>query len=322
MLRPGDVLGEFVLGPALAEGPTGTLHAGQRRRDGLTVAVRVVPPELVRDDAHWNRFIETAREVWHRERRHIAPVVGHGTLSDGHRFVAFGLAEGRTLAELLAEHPLEPAEVLSMLRGVCRALEAAHHHGVFHGALSSASVCMGSDHDGQLRARVLELGSSVLLDAGPPRSGAVPKDGATPPAEVARDLRALGVLCFESLTGSPFVEGSDDAEASVSDLRPELGPHFDEPVSSMITGSAKPASAADAHARLVQAARRAGYDVGNAIPAAPREARDDSRTGARTATKPKARPKAGWSDVAGVAGPALFVLALLALAFVLLRSRG
>lgn len=270
----GETLGEFVVGAVLAEGRLGTLHAASRARDDAPVALRIVPAELAGDDARWQRFVETATRLAQHERRHVAPVVGSGTLADGRRWIASALSEGRVLSQLLEEHPLEPAEMLAVLKGVCRALEAAHDLDVFHGDLGAASVCVSSDGEGRMRAKVLELGGAVLLDAGRSRSGPVSRDGQPYLAfDVARDLRAVGLLCFEALTGERFDE-HDDEPARVSDVRPELGPHFDEPVHSMLVLAEQPESAAAAHARLVEAARVAGYDVGGAIPPAPRQSMD------------------------------------------------
>jgi hypothetical protein len=58
----------------------------------------------------------------------------------------------------------------------------------------------------------------------------------------------------------------------VSDARPELGAHFDAPVHALLVPGEQPESAAEAHGRMVEAAKAAGYDVGAAIPLAPREA--------------------------------------------------
>lgn len=273
----GAVVGDFVLGEPIAEGALGTLHAATRRRDEVAVALRIVPAERIRDDASWQRFLGAASKAWQAERRHVAPILGHGRLPDGSGWVASALAEGRTLAHLLRENPLEPAELLAVLRGVCRALEGAHRAEVFHGDLSPASVCIGSDADGRMRAKVLELGGAVLLDGGRSRSGPVTRDGAPyPPFDVSRDLRALGALAYEALAGVPFEGEVTEEHPRLSDERPELGPHFDEPVHALLVPSEQPESAAEAHARMVEAARAAGYDVGAAIPPAPREATPSS----------------------------------------------
>ncbi|MBM4373720.1 MAG: hypothetical protein FJ095_01455 [Deltaproteobacteria bacterium] len=273
LIGPGSELGDFVLGQPIAEGALGVLYAGVRRRDEAPVAVRVVPAERIRDDAAWRTFLESAAKAWQEERRHVAPVLGHGRLEDGTGWLASSLAEGRTLAQLLAEHPLEPSEVLAVLRGICKALEAAHRREIFHGELTTASVCIGSDAEGRMRARVLELGGAQLLDEAKRRSGPVTRAGvAYPPFDVSRDLRALGALTFEALVGAPFEGEVNDDHPRVSDARPELGAHFDTPVHALLVPGDQPESAAAAHGLMVEAARAAGYDVGAAIPLAPREA--------------------------------------------------
>lgn len=318
-LGPGDVIGEFGLDRKVGESKLGVLFLGVRRRDRLPVAVRVVPAEVVRDDANWARFVEVSRAAWHHDRRHVAPLVGHGSVPDGGRFAAFALPESRLLLDHLREQAIEPAEWLSVLRGVCRALDATHHEGIFHGTLELSNVAVGSDREGRTRATVFEFGAGVLLDHSRPRSGPVAKAGGDfQSIEISRDLRLLGQFCFESLTGEAFTESVEDGPARVSDFRPELGPHFDEVVHALMMTSGGSDSAGAAHARLLDSARRAGYDVGSAIPSAPREARD----GAATSKPPSPKARALAVDEAlGLIGPAMFGLALLGLILVLFGER-
>jgi len=319
----GEPVGEFVLGVTIDTGPLGVLYAAARTRDDLPAAIRVIPPEIAGDDNTWSRFVAAASGVWQHDRRHIAPLLGAGRLGDGSGWVAYPLMEARTLAQVLTEHPLEPAELLSMLRGVCRALEAAHEHGIFHGALGPASVCISSDSDGRMRAKLLELGAAQLLEGGRTRSGPVARDGSSyPPFDLSRDLRALGFLCFEALSGEPFLEEGLDEPPRISDVRPELGPHFDEPVHSLLVTGQQPESAAEAHARMVTAAREAGYDVGSAIPAAPRNSLDALPATKNAAHSPDSHPQPTSATVEDArVGPVLLLVAVLVLIAVLLKTQ-
>ncbi len=317
--KPGDSVGDFVLRGLIAESRLGTQYAAFRTRDALPCALRIVRAEVAGTTELWNAFVATSTAVWKHDRRHIAPVVGSGRFEDGGAWIAYALAENRTLAQLLEEHPLEPAELLSMLRGVCRSLEAAHKHGIFHGDLTPASVCISNDSDGRMRARLLGLGSAALLDGGRSRSGPVARDGSAYPAfDASRDLRAIGSLCFEALSGEAFPDDGSDEPPRVSDVRPELGPHFDETVHSLLVVSEQPASAADAYGQMVAAARKAGYDVGSAIPPAPRSSRDAI---AAARTSQGADPPKHASSKNSRVGPVLLVLALLVLLAVLAKTQ-
>jgi serine/threonine protein kinase/Tol biopolymer transport system component len=96
-------------------------------------------------------------------------------------FVAMALAEGETLQERLLRGPLRPATAVSLGSQAAAGLARAHAAGIVHGNLRPANVSVSVD--GQ--ARILDLGLAELR----------------PWATVAADLRALGALLFEMVTG-------------------------------------------------------------------------------------------------------------------------
>jgi serine/threonine-protein kinase len=271
-VEPGDAVGEFRITGVLGESVIGTLYGAIRESDEATVALRVLSTESSTDKNAVTRFIDTARGANRYDPRAIANVLDSGRLADGRAWLASALPEGSTLAQLLAEHALEPPELCAVMRGLCRALDAAHERGVVHGDLQATSVCVSSDGEGRLRASLMELGCHAVLGSARTTSGRVakPNAGKLLPADAARDIHALGRLCFEALTGAR-IEGDDELlQTSVSDQRPELGPRFDEPVRAMLNRAALPDSAGAAFLRIVEAARAAGYEVDGAIPAPPR----------------------------------------------------
>jgi serine/threonine-protein kinase len=167
--------------------------------------------------------------------------------------------------------------LLAVVRDVSRALDAAHTHGIVHGDLRASSVSLTNDSEGRPRATLMDFGSAELLvGRGPSKSGRVRKDQALhDPAgsdlDVCGDVRALGLLCFEALTGARFDATEDGV---ISDLRPELGRHFDEAVRFMIR-AAPDVTASNAYERLLSAARSAGYEIAGTIPAAPRSSSEE-----------------------------------------------
>ncbi len=323
--KPGDTIGDFVVRGATAETRLGSQYAAVRKRDDVAAAVWVVPSHLLGSADAWDKFVATTTGIWQQDRQHIAPVVGSGALPDGRRWIAYALAEGRTLGQLLEEHPLEPAELLSTLRGVCRALEAAHRQRVFHGDLNPANVCISSGQDGRMRAKLLGLGTAALLSEEPPT--AAPLGAATReslPFGNSRDLRDLGKLCFEALCGQAYEDDGSDEPPRVSDVRPELGPHFDEPVHSLFVVAEQPVSAADAHSRMVKAAREAGYEVGSAIPAAPRNSLEPvpvPRTSNRGAAAGGPSLNTPAAKESSSVGRLLLAIALVVLIVVLWKTR-
>ncbi len=132
----------------------------------------------------------------------------------------------------------------------------------------------------------MDLGCAILFGGGPAKSGPAPRTLRPEPARltraaIARDVRALGLFCFEALTGRALDPDESDPPR-VSDVRPELGPHFDEAVAALVDPAATPKSAREAFELVIEAARAAGYEVDAGIPAAPRPSSEESQEIAAT----------------------------------------
>jgi serine/threonine protein kinase len=177
------------------------------------VALKILAPELARDDAFRQRFIRESRAAAAVDDPHIIPVFEAGEAA-GVLFIAMRYVQGRDVRSLLDElGTLPPPRAISIITQVASALDAAHSHGLVHRDVKPANMLLDrtvgrADHvylsDFGLSKQ--SLSSSGLTGTGqflgtldyvaPEQIEGRPVDGRT-------DLYALAGAAFEMLGGAP-----------------------------------------------------------------------------------------------------------------------
>ena len=244
---PGDVLaGRYVLAERIGRGGMAEVFRAQDRRLGRAVAVKVLAPHLLQDQAAMRQLQREARAAASIRHPGIVAVHDAGSEGDTH-YLVMELVEGPTLADVLRdEGPLPPARAAAVAAAIADAVHAAHLRGVIHRDLKPSNVLF--DTDGT--PRVTDFGiahaaasttadtATTLLAGSAPYLAPEQARGDEPTP--AADLYALGCLLFESVTGRRVFEG--DTPAAVigahlhadplrpSDVRPELPAWLDDVV--------------------------------------------------------------------------------------------
>ncbi len=159
----GRVVGDrFRIERCLGSGGTATVYAATHLRNGLSVAIKVLHPELAAEGDMKRRFL---REGYVANRiRHpgVVRVLDDGTMPDGSVFLVMDLVEGESLAERRAKMggkvPVE--EVLAAGYRVLDALEAAHAQGIVHRDIKPDNVYFARDGG----VRVLDFGLARMKE--------------------------------------------------------------------------------------------------------------------------------------------------------------
>ena len=211
------VVGRFQVRGRLGSGTFATVYRAYDPQLDREVALKVPHPGTLDDPDRRKHFLREARAaagLWHP---HIVPVYEF-TVAPA-PYLAEGFVEGRTLAAVLHDGPLDPREAARMVRGLAEALAYAHEKGVVHRDVKPANVLLddkGEPHlvDFGLAFR-REGGDRLTQDTdlvGTPEylaPEAVTQSEAPPSAAV--DQYALGVVLYESLTGRLPFEGLPEA---------------------------------------------------------------------------------------------------------------
>ncbi|HHH28476.1 MAG TPA: serine/threonine protein kinase [Polyangiaceae bacterium] len=330
-LEPGTEVGEYVIEGKLGEGGFGTVYRAKHPLIGKTAAIKVLAREYSSNREMVSRFVAEARAVNTIRHTNIIDIFSFGTLEDGRHYFVMELLDGGTVDQFLADNgPLEPALALALLRGVARALDAAHDSGIVHRDLKPENIFLTFDDDGRPVPKLLDFGIAKLTGDAKAISGHKTRTGApigTPqymspeqcvggPVTERSDVYAFGVVTFELLTGEPpFTDTSflglmnkqatapRPAASSVNDRLPAA---FDGAIAKMmaIEPAERPARAGAAHELLLQAARAAELDVDQPV-SMPEAQRRPTATLTSAATQPAnrfssdPRPPASSRTIAG-----------------------
>src|SRR5262249_44438852 len=225
-------------------------------RRGGRVALKVLAPELARDDRFRLRFLRESGIAAGLDHPHIVPTVDSGEES-GVLYLAMMLVEGTDLRELLRrENRLEPERALALLGQAADALDAAHRAGLVHRDVKPGNILVAAGPDGET-AYVCDFGlarhvSSVSSLTGD--RGFVGTIDYVPPEQIEggsidgrADVYALGCVLFECLAGQrPFVRDSElsvvfahlnEPPPRLSELRPEMPAAFVDVLPAALTKS-------------------------------------------------------------------------------------
>jgi len=134
---PGDFgVGSHVAGYRLDEqigrGGMAVVYRAYDARLERRVALKLLAPELARDEAFRLRFIRESRAAAAVDHPNIIPIYEAGE-ADGVLFIAMRFVDGRDVQTLINERdPLPAARVCDIIAQVASALDAAHAHGLVH----------------------------------------------------------------------------------------------------------------------------------------------------------------------------------------------
>jgi YVTN family beta-propeller protein len=214
----GQRFGAYTLGKLLGRGGMGVVYQAQHVHLGRTVALKLLAPELSKNEDFRARFLRESRLAAALDHPGIVTVYDAGDVN-GVLFIAMRYVRGTDLAALIAQRaPLPVDETLAILDQVATALDAAHAAGLVHRDVKPANVmiegqrCYLADFGLTKRA----TGNSVQLTAAGTFLGTVdyvaPEQIEGREVDGRADVYALTCVLFECLTGSrPYPRDSQVA---------------------------------------------------------------------------------------------------------------
>lgn len=207
------------------------------------VAVKVLPPEFLRDPTLRARFEREARMIAGLEHPAIVPVYDVGE-EDGQPYLVMRFMPGGALSNRLESGPLPIADIARIIQRIGSALDEAHKRGIIHRDLKPGNILFD------------QYGEAYLSDFGIARSvesqgtltgygGAIGTPGYMSPEQIQgdtldnrSDIYALGIVAFEMLTGqNPFratspamsmVKQMTESLPALQQVKPELPPEVDD----------------------------------------------------------------------------------------------
>ena len=209
-LRPGSVLGPFVLGERLGEGAMGQVFRAVHRGSGHEVALKLLVG--AQDAVLIERF---RREAEAQARVDAHPNVGRVREVGedcGVAYLVMDLLLGGDLADRLRAGPFEPEAGARLIRDLALGLAHVHRLGVLHRDLKPQNVLF----DGEGRPLLVDFGLARLEGRGTvTEAGAIlgtpaymaPEQAEGSRADVRSDVYGLGAVLYHVLTGQPPFSG-------------------------------------------------------------------------------------------------------------------
>ena len=239
MTQPGDILGDrWVLLEKIDAGAMGEVFRAEHQVLGHSVAVKVLLPEMTRDQGAIDRFLREARIAAKLRHPNVVRVEDYGLSHDGRPYLVMELLRGESLARRLARTPrLHPGAVLALVQQIAEALDAAHAAGIVHRDLKPENIFLCGPSEAP-KLKVLDFGVAKFTDAlaagggatasntlvGTPRYMSPEQARASRTLDGRSDLWALGILAYEMLTGRHPFEGEAIAELLVAILTHPISP--------------------------------------------------------------------------------------------------
>jgi serine/threonine protein kinase/Tfp pilus assembly protein PilF len=243
----GQTLGHYRILAKIGAGGMGVVYRAHDDRLDRDVAIKVLPANVLADEAARKRFRREALALSKLSHPNI------GTIFDfnselGLDYLVMEYIAGATLAHRLATGPLPEKDLLGLGTQIASALEEAHEHGVVHRDLKPSNIMVTRKG----LAKVVDFGLAKLLHGGgdPGMTVSVTDTafaGTYPYASPEQlrcevldgrsDIHSLGIVLFEMATGQrPFRDPIpsrlidailNNPPAKPSSLNPAVSPGLD-----------------------------------------------------------------------------------------------
>ncbi|MFD5742736.1 serine/threonine-protein kinase [Streptomyces massasporeus] len=251
--RPSELVGQQIAGyrieQEIGRGGMAVVYRARDLRLERTVALKLLAPELARNDTFRRRFTHESRAAAAIDHPHIVPVFEAGE-TDGVLYIAMRYVAGSDLRHVLdREGPMPPVTALRVAAQVASALDAAHDHGLVHRDVKPGNILVSSgtdsDHPEHVYLTDFGLTKKSLSLTGFTTVGqfvgtldyVAPEQISGKPVDARCDVYGFACVVFETLAGHPpFIRDDDmallwahqyDEPPPLTGERPDLDPRVD-----------------------------------------------------------------------------------------------
>jgi serine/threonine protein kinase len=240
-LSLGTRLGPYEILSPLGAGGMGEVYRARDTRLDRTVAIKVLPAELARDEARRARFEREARAVSALNHPHIGTLYDIGR-EDGVDYLVLEYLEGETIAERLSRGALPLDQALRIGAQIADALDKAHRARIVHRDVKPGNVVLTKSGAKLLDFGLARVEEPVRMPGGlstlPTQAKPLTEEGSLlgtfqymapeqlegKNVDARTDVFALGSVVYEMVTGKRAFEGKSPASLIGAILKDEPQP--------------------------------------------------------------------------------------------------
>jgi serine/threonine-protein kinase len=206
----GQTISHYIINEILGQGGMGTVYKADDFMLNRTVALKLLPPDLTRDNEAVNRFINEAHAVSALDHANICTIYEIDETETGQLFLCIAYYEGETLMKRIKREPVPVKEAIEIAIQLAKGLATAHEAGIIHRDIKPSNIILTNRSE----VKIIDFGIAKL--AGQTyitKSGTVmgtlaymsPEQIQGKAVDHRTDIWSLGVILYEMLTGElPF----------------------------------------------------------------------------------------------------------------------
>jgi eukaryotic-like serine/threonine-protein kinase len=227
----------FKIESKIGEGGFGAVYRGVQLATGRKVALKLLHPEMTKDENLVARFRREGMVLCNLRDAHTITTYDFDQTPDGTLYIAMELLEGKSLHQVFHEQaPLEWKRIFKILTEMCSSLAEAHSQGIVHRDLKPENVYLETRPGNPEFVKILDFGIAKVMrgDSIDPASPQLTATGQTlgtleymSPEQLMgkqldgrSDVYALGVVAYEMITGRlPFPDAKGPAGLITAQLK-------------------------------------------------------------------------------------------------------
>ena len=211
----GQTLSHYKVLEKLGGGGMGVVYKALDTHLDRHVALKLLPPELTRDDNARERFVLEAKAASALDHPNICTIYDIDETPDGQMFIAMGYYDGETLKKRITRGPLPVEEALDIAIQMAQGLAEAHASDIVHRDIKPANVMLTKNG----LVKIVDFGIAKLLGVtGPTQTGSTlgtvaymsPEQLAGKETDQRTDVWSLGAVLYEMLTGQQPFTGDNE----------------------------------------------------------------------------------------------------------------
>ena len=212
----GKTILHYKITEKIGEGGMGMVYKAEDTRLKRTVALKFLPPEVMRDKEAKERFIREAQATSALDDPNICTIYEIEETEDGQTFIAMAYYDGKSLKEKVNQGPLPYEEAVNIALQISKGLAKAHRVGILHRDIKPANIMMTSDGV----AKIVDFGLAKAFGVSTTRTMSTAGTVAYMAPEQIRgealdqrtDIWAMGIMLYQMLTGKlPFRADNEQA---------------------------------------------------------------------------------------------------------------